>query len=135
MTTVERILHGDKEALIADYYAVAMWARNLTPQAWHKVTNDSGGGLSAVIRRTVDNQTHVATKLERNKIYDICIMVKQMTDAELLELQEIAHAQMTYLNPLKMATTAKENALGRHNQAVLDALLNLKAVIESGESI
>ena len=81
------------------------------------------------------NTAKFAPKEEPNKIYGICIAVRQVTDAEIQELRELAQAQMEYHNPLKMATTAKENALGRHNHAVLDALLNLKAVIESGESI
>lgn len=67
-----------------------------------------------------------------NKIFGICIAVTQITDAEVQELREIAQEQLDYNHPLKMATTAKQNALGRHNMAVLDALLKLKEVIESG---
>ena len=78
---------------------------------------------------------HGTAEAELNKIYGICIQVTKITDAEILEIRELAQGQMEYHNPLKMATTASENARGRHNQAVLDALLNLKAVIESGESI
>lgn len=78
---------------------------------------------------------YIGTQEEPNKIFGICIAVRQVTDAEIQELRELAQAQMEYLNPLKMATTARENARGRYNQAVLDALLNLKAVIDSGKNI
>ena len=69
---------------------------------------------------------------EPNKIYGICIAVTQITDAEVQELRDIAQGQLDYCSPLRMATTAKQNALGRHNMDVLDALLKLKGVIESG---
>lgn len=67
-----------------------------------------------------------------NKIFDICIKVTQITDEEVQELRDIAQGQLEYISPLRMATTAKQNALGQHNMAVLDALLKLKEVIESG---
>lgn len=87
------------------------------------------------MKEYIGNTAKFGPKEEPNKIFGICLAVAQVTDAEVQELRELAQAQMEYHNPLKMATTASENARGRHNQAVLDALLNLKAVIESGESI
>lgn len=74
----------------------------------------------------------IVPKEEPNKIFGICIAVTQITEAEVQELRDIAQGQLDYCHPLKMATTAKQNALGRHNMDVLDALLNLKEVIESG---
>lgn len=71
-------------------------------------------------------------ELQPNKIYDICILVAHITDAEVQEIRDIAQRQLDYISPLRMATTAKQNALGQHNMDVLDALLNLKKVIESG---
>lgn len=85
-----------------------------------------------IVESAADKGTDEA---ERNKILDFCIQVTKITDAEVQEVREIAQSQMEYHNPLRMATTARQNELGRYNQAVLDALLNLKAVIESGESI
>ena len=70
--------------------------------------------------------------MAENKIYDICIKVTQITDEEIKEIRGIAEGQMAYFSPLRMATTGKQNELGRHNMAVLDALLKLKDVIESG---
>lgn len=74
----------------------------------------------------------IVPKEEPNKIYGICIAVTQITDAEVQELRDIAQRQLDYISPLRMATTAKQNELGRHNMDVLDALLKLKEVIESG---
>lgn len=72
---------------------------------------------------------------EPNKIYNICIAVAQITEAEVQEIREIAQGQLDYFSPLRMATTAQQNALGRHNMDVLDALLKLKEVIESGAQL
>ena len=71
-------------------------------------------------------------ELKTNKIFDICLLVSHITDEEVQEIRDIAQGQLDYCQPLKMATTAKQNALGRHNMDVLDALLKLKEVIESG---
>lgn len=69
---------------------------------------------------------------DSNKIFGICIAVAQITDAEVQEIRDIAQGQLNYHSPLRMATTAQQNALGRHNMDVLDALLKLKEVIEGG---
>ena len=70
-----------------------------------------------------------------NKIHKICKEVLKITDEEIEELREIAKRQEEYFSPLKMATAAKQNALGKHNNAVLDKLIELKEVIEQGASI
>lgn len=74
----------------------------------------------------------IVPQAEPNKIYDICIQVTKITDEEVAECREIARGQREYFSPLRPATTKKQNDLGEHNDAVLDALLNLKKVIESG---
>ena len=74
----------------------------------------------------------ITPQSDPNKIYDICIMVTQITDAEVKELRDIARSQREFISPLRPATTKKQNDLGAHNDAVLDALLNLKKVIEGG---
>ena len=134
MTNIDRILLGDKEALVSEICAIAVWVRRMSKQDWHNATHDSDGGLSGVIRRTVEKNLSSSGTDETaaNKIYDICIQVAQITGAEVEELREIARGQREYNHPLKMATTKKQNELGEHNDAVLDALLNLKTVIEGG---
>lgn len=134
MTNVDRILRGDKEALVNEIHDIVQWARELSEQEWYNITHDSDGGLRGVIRRIV--YTHRSSSgtdaAAANKIYDICIQVAQITGAEVEELREIARGQREYNHPLMMATTKKQNDLGKHNDAVLDALLNLKTVIEGG---
>lgn len=71
----------------------------------------------------------------KNKIYGICRNVLKITDEEVSELREIARQQQEYFQPLKMATTAWQNALGNHNNKVLDKLLELKEVLEQDASI
>lgn len=131
MSNIERILNGDKEALVAEICDIVEWARALTAKEWECITNDRDGGLNGVIGRIVDSNV-TTDEADDNKIYDICLKVTQITDAEVQEIRDIAQGQLNYLSPLRMATTAHQNALGRHNMAVLDALLKLKEVIESG---
>lgn len=71
----------------------------------------------------------------KNKIYKICEDVLKITDEEIEEIRKIARGQEAYFSPLKCATTAKQNALGKHNNMVLDKLLELKEVIEAGADI
>ena len=53
MNNFDRILNGDKEALVAEIATAADWARNLSGQEWHNITHDSNGGLNGVIGRIV----------------------------------------------------------------------------------
>ena len=71
----------------------------------------------------------------KNKIFGICKNVLKITDEEVSELREIAKQQQEYCHPLKMATTAWQNELGKYNDKVLDKILELKAVLEQGSSI
>lgn len=133
MTNLDRILRGDKEALINEIHDIVKWAREMTAEDWKNITHDSDGGLRGVIRRIVENNlSSSGPDGEENKIYGILIQVTQITGAEVEELREIARGQREYNHPLMMATTKKQNDLGKHNDAVLDALLNLKTVIEGG---
>lgn len=51
MTRIDRILNGDKEALVNEIHDIVKWARALTAQDWQHITHDSDGGLRGVIRR------------------------------------------------------------------------------------
>ena len=64
-----------------------------------------------------------------NKILKICTDVMAITDEEIAEVRKI------YENPLKPATSGWQRELGAHNKNVLEALLNLKKVIEAGANI
>lgn len=55
MSNIDRILNGDKEALVKELADVATWARNLSEQDWHNITHDSNGGLNGVISRIISS--------------------------------------------------------------------------------
>lgn len=71
----------------------------------------------------------------KNKIYKICEEVLKITDKEIEEVRKIAKGQEEYSHPLKCATAARQNALGKHNNKVLDKLIELKEVIAEGAMI
>ena len=73
--------------------------------------------------------------MRKNKIYKICKDILKITNEEIEEIQEIAEGQMQYINPLRPATQAKQNALGEHNNKVLNKLIELKEVIEAGADL
>lgn len=54
MTNIDRILRGDKEMLVSEICAIVKWARKLSKQDWYNITHDSDGGLSGVIRRSLE---------------------------------------------------------------------------------
>lgn len=68
-------------------------------------------------------------------LYSVCRNVLKVTDEEIAEAEKIAHGQLDYLSPLKMATTARQHALGKHNMAVLTKLRELRDTIKAGASI
>ena len=67
-----------------------------------------------------------------NKILRICADVMAITDEEIAEIRKIYEDQLSY-NPLKPVTSGWQHELGIHNKNVLEALLNLKQVIEAGQ--
>lgn len=137
MSNIERILYGDKEALVNELHDIVKWAREMNNHDWYDITHDVDGGLHGVLRRIVEGQVnnHGTAKAEENKIFGICIQVAKITAEEIAECREIARGQREYMSPLRPATTRKQNDLGEHNDAVLDALLKLKEVIESGANL
>ena len=54
MSNIDRILSGDKEALVNELCDVIEWSRALSDQDWHNITHDAHGGLHGVVRRIVD---------------------------------------------------------------------------------
>ena len=55
MSNFDRILDGDKEALVKELAEIATWARELSDKDWHNITHDINGGLRGVVGRIVDN--------------------------------------------------------------------------------
>jgi hypothetical protein len=68
-------------------------------------------------------------------ILNVCLKVREITDEELAEAEAMAREQIDYFSPLKMATTAKQVALGKHNMACIAALRILRNVIRDGEKV
>lgn len=65
---IERILNGDKDALVAEIASVATWARNLSAQEWYNITHDKDGGLNGVIGRIVDSNVTDAAADQGKKV-------------------------------------------------------------------
>lgn len=70
-----------------------------------------------------------------NSIHALCKKALKVTDEELDELTEVARQQLEYCSPLKMATTARQHALGHHNMLVLAKVRELRDTIKDGEKI
>lgn len=70
-----------------------------------------------------------------NKILKICTDIRAITDEEIAQVRQIYENQLSYNNPLKPATSGWQHELGVHNKNVLEALLNLKKLIEAGADI
>ena len=70
-----------------------------------------------------------------NKILKICTDIRAITDEEIAQVRQIYEDQLSYNNPLKPATSGWQYELGVYNKNVLEALLNLKKVIEAGANI
>lgn len=70
-----------------------------------------------------------------NKILKICTDIRAITDEEIAQVKQIYEDQLSYNNPLKPATSGWQYELGVHNKNVLEALLNLKKLIEAGADI
>ena len=68
-------------------------------------------------------------------ILTLCRDVLRVDEKEVAELEEMANGQCAYLSPLKMATSARQHALGRHNLRVIAAYRELRSIIEAGKEI
>lgn len=65
------------------------------------------------------------------KVNKVCKAVKNLTEEDFKAVLDMAKEQTEYIHPLKMATASKLNDTGDHNFRVIEALQNLKTVIES----
>jgi hypothetical protein len=65
------------------------------------------------------------------KVNKVCKAVKNLTEEDFKAVLDMAKEQTEYIHPLKMATASKLNDTGDHNFKVIEALQNLKTVIES----
>lgn len=65
-------------------------------------------------------------------VLNVARKILALTDEELNEAEAMARGQLEYLSPLRMATTAKQHALGNHNLRVVTELRALRETIRAG---
>lgn len=65
-------------------------------------------------------------------IYKIRVLLDSITDEDFEELNDMVEGQITYNQPLKIATTQKSNMLGQYNKKVVDSLKDLKKIFDEG---
>lgn len=70
-----------------------------------------------------------------DKIEKIALLVMKLTDDDFNEAYEIVNKQKEYINPLRMGTVRWQHALGEHNEKVINAIKELKSIIEQGKDI
>lgn len=68
-------------------------------------------------------------------VHRVCVLALKITDSQLDNTEQMAKSQIAYFSPLKMATTAKQHALGKHNLAVLAKVRELRDTIRAGAVI
>ena len=71
----------------------------------------------------------------KDTINEICHLALTITDTEVKGKREIFKGQADYHSPLKMGATTKQHKLSKYNNSVLDKILELKELIESGSDI
>ena len=65
----------------------------------------------------------------------ICRLALTITDKEIGVLRGTFERQETFLDPLKTGTQIKYNKLGKHNNLILDKVIELKTLIEAGKEL
>lgn len=70
-----------------------------------------------------------------NMLLKVCEDVLKIKDEEVEEMREVIRGQKEYFHPLKYATAQWQHDLGEHNEKVLNKVLELKALIESGANL
>ena len=65
-----------------------------------------------------------------NIVYKISELVRQLTDEDFKEFEEMIKQQEAYYNPLKMATVNKQRELAEHNKKMVYYLKELKKLVQ-----
>lgn len=66
------------------------------------------------------------------KINEICRTILTVSDEEISEMREIIKGQAEYNHPFKQATNKKLYALAKHNEFVLNSIIETKRLLEAG---
>lgn len=65
-----------------------------------------------------------------NIVYKISELVRQLTDEDFKEFEEMIKQQEAYYNPLKMATVNIQRELAEHNKKMVNCLKELKKLVQ-----
>lgn len=64
-----------------------------------------------------------------NVVYKISELVRQLTDDDFKELENMIKQQEEYYNPLRMGIVNKQRELAKHNQKMVKCLKELKKMV------
>lgn len=64
-----------------------------------------------------------------NIVYKISELIRQLTDDDFKEFEDIIKQQEEYYNPLKMGTVNRQRELAEHNKKMLNCLKELKELV------
>ncbi len=67
------------------------------------------------------------------EINKVCKSVLKLQDSDFEEIEKMIEGQEKYSHPLKCKTAKRINDTGRHNRKVMNALKQLKNILEEGE--
>ena len=84
---------------------------------------------------THDEKSWKTPQVEMNKIDVLCCQALQITDQDISDMRNVITDQREFFRPLMPATTEWQHQLADFNESVLNKVIELKALIESGASI
>lgn len=64
-----------------------------------------------------------------NIVYKISELVRQLTDEDFKEFEDMVEGQKEYYNPLKMGTVNRQRELAEHNEKMMKCLKELKELV------
>lgn len=70
-----------------------------------------------------------------DKINKICKAVLKLSDEDFEQVKQMVQGQSNYINPLKPATSERQQKLGDYNTRVLNAMRDLREIIKKGAEI
>lgn len=68
-----------------------------------------------------------------DKIYEIMELTREVTDADIREVQDMINNQVNYTHPLRRAEMSKIRQIGKHNREMLSKFTELKVIVDKWE--
>lgn len=63
------------------------------------------------------------------KIYKIAEILRNITDNDIKQLEEMYKGQQEYSHPLKMGTVREQHELGNHNEKMVNCIKELRYLV------